>query len=608
MDAATATQARQVGASLVENEVITAAQLDQALQQQESTGERLDEILVAEFGVSQVDLSRALAEHPHDPVGTELRERLGLIPLQQTTVAQPLAAAEIRLRRPIGEIFVELGFITEDQLEGALAVQKQTGARIGEILVEQGILTRLDLASALAEHWESGRPAAAVAGPFAGNGVPVAPTLEPGRGVEADPPIVEPARPARRRWRRSRRSSAAEAIHSPTQAGQSAAFPATPGDLGGKIADLERMLASLEGVRVNDALASEARLAALEAAIGDLAGPDIRVREDIEQGRTDRPDALVSRLELLESKLEALGAAFEGRVEVLAAATVELGAELRALTDRPVGTEPGQQLTELAQRVESIETDGRERIGQLAEDLRADVQSRVAELASDLCAQQEESAALRVETSSFGARIDELQGLRHADVQAARAANEMFGKRLDMLAVARDGDADASLNTVRALEEAQALRAGLHDRLDRVEASLGQRLERIEESLAADDRTELSAMVAELGCRLDEQAAIGEERALSAAGKGPGQIERLGAAVVAADASMTERVPVPEGEGFVAFAPTAAGYRLIEVPGRPPEIGSTLELDVCDGPLVVTRYGSSPLPFDRRPCAYLGRD
>jgi hypothetical protein len=64
---------------------------------------------------------------------------------------------------------------------------------------------------------------------------------------------------------------------------------------------------------------------------------------------------------------------------------------------------------------------------------------------------------------------------------------------------------------------------------------------------------------------------------------------------------------VSETEGCVAFAPTADGYRLVELPGRPPEIGSTLELDVCDGPLVVTRYGSSPLPLDSRSCAYLER-
>ena len=272
-------------------------------------------------------------EAGHNPVGTELRERLGLIPLERDADSRPLTAADVRLRRPIGEIFVELGFITQGQLEGALAVQKTTGARIGEILVEQGILTRLDLASALAEHWESGQPEAPVVWPSPGNGVPVTPLPEPGLVagdaaaiVELEPRLelaedrVEPARPARRRWRRS--------------------------------------------VRVDDALATEARFAAVEAAIRDVAGRGMPAGDSAEQRRTDRPDALITRLELLERRLEAL-AVLEQRVVVLAASTVELGAELHALTDRPPGTEPRHQLSELAQRVESIEIEGRERLGML---------------------------------------------------------------------------------------------------------------------------------------------------------------------------------------------------------------------------------------------------
>lgn len=411
-------------------------------------------------------------EAGHNPVGTELRERLGLIPLERDADSRPLTAADVRLRRPIGEIFVELGFITQGQLEGALAVQKTTGARIGEILVEQGILTRLDLASALAEHWESGQPEAPVVWPSPGNGAPVTPLPEPGLVagdaaaiVELEPRLelaedrVEPARPARRRWRRS--------------------------------------------VRVDDALATEARLAAVEAAIRDVAGRGMPAGDSAEQRRTDRPDALITRLELLERRLEAL-AVLEKRVVVLAASTVELGAELHALTDRPPGTEPRHQLSELAQRVESIEIEGRERLGML-------------------------NAAV----SDLGRRLDE----------------------------------QAAIGEEQARASEWAIREGL--------ASLHEGL-------------------------------TGAEPEFSTDGKEPGQLERLGAAVVAVDARMADRGPVSKAEGFVAFAPTASGYRLVELPGGLPEIGSTLVLDVCDGPFVVTRHGRSPLPFDRRPCAYLG--
>ena len=81
------------------------------------------------------------------------------IPAPERRLPEPSPPQEVERRRPIGEIFVELGFITSDQLEAALDVQRQTGGRIGEILVEQGSLTRLDLASALAEHWEPRGPA-----------------------------------------------------------------------------------------------------------------------------------------------------------------------------------------------------------------------------------------------------------------------------------------------------------------------------------------------------------------------------------------------------------------------------------------------------------------
>jgi hypothetical protein len=59
-------------------------------------------------------------------------------------------------RRPIGEIFVERGYVTEEQLRAALEYQRSMGDQLlGEILVERGIVSRLDLASILSEQWSS---------------------------------------------------------------------------------------------------------------------------------------------------------------------------------------------------------------------------------------------------------------------------------------------------------------------------------------------------------------------------------------------------------------------------------------------------------------------
>ena len=62
--------------------------------------------------------------------------------------------APVRTRRQLGEILIELGFVSRVDVDSALEAQRTTGGRIGEILVDQGCLTRIDLACALAEQWE----------------------------------------------------------------------------------------------------------------------------------------------------------------------------------------------------------------------------------------------------------------------------------------------------------------------------------------------------------------------------------------------------------------------------------------------------------------------
>ena len=62
MEAAAATQSRLIGAILVENGLITRDQLVRALELQKETGERLGEIVVAEFNVPRLELASVLAE------------------------------------------------------------------------------------------------------------------------------------------------------------------------------------------------------------------------------------------------------------------------------------------------------------------------------------------------------------------------------------------------------------------------------------------------------------------------------------------------------------------------------------------------------------------
>ena len=64
--------------------------------------------------------------------------------------------------------------------------------------------------------------------------------------------------------------------------------------------------------------------------------------------------------------------------------------------------------------------------------------------------------------------------------------------------------------------------------------------------------------------------------------------------------------PEPSVDGWVALVPSPDGYRLLQRDGPPPERGAVLALD--DGMLVVLRLGPSPLPGDRRRCAYMEQE
>ena len=52
------------------------------------------------------------------------------------------------------------------------------------------------------------------------------------------------------------------------------------------------------------------------------------------------------------------------------------------------------------------------------------------------------------------------------------------------------------------------------------------------------------------------------------------------------------------------FVSKPTGYELLVREGAPPAVGAMVELD-GQGRWVVNRIGQSPLPQDRRPCAYL---
>jgi hypothetical protein len=61
---------------------------------------------------------------------------------------------ESAAKRRLGDIFVERGMIDQAQLDEALAVQRETGAKLGEVLVDLGFITRVALAGVISEQWD----------------------------------------------------------------------------------------------------------------------------------------------------------------------------------------------------------------------------------------------------------------------------------------------------------------------------------------------------------------------------------------------------------------------------------------------------------------------
>jgi hypothetical protein len=92
---------------------------------------------------------------------------------------------------------------------------------------------------------------------------------------------------------------------------------------------------------------------------------------------------------------------------------------------------------------------------------------------------------------------------------------------------------------------------------------------------------------------------------LVAAREGSSRPREVEAAPAPSPAPAPNPGPETATAGFVLFAGGPSGYRLLERDGSAPARGSELELE--GEHYVVLRLGPSPLPGDRRRCAFLER-
>jgi hypothetical protein len=135
MNVAEILSARLIGTMFVERGLLSESQIRVALEIQRETGQQLGQILVDRFGISRQELASVVADQWAD--------------IGKSTPQVDAAANESW--RKLGEIFVERGFVTQEQLDQALARQRETGERVGEALVAQGSISKFELAGALAE-------------------------------------------------------------------------------------------------------------------------------------------------------------------------------------------------------------------------------------------------------------------------------------------------------------------------------------------------------------------------------------------------------------------------------------------------------------------------
>ena len=462
-------------------------------------------------------------------------------------------------RRTIGEILLEHGFVTKEQVDEATAVQAESGRPLGQILVEAGTITRLELASALAEQWsDSGAPI----------GPPVGMTL----------------------------SGTAPALELPDATVRSAPAPDQP-ELLSRVelveAELERLSAVKEELDKLSAAESEDRMAPLRSAVEELAERMSATEPAIEEiGRrleflvVERGDdarlgeiaAVVAELqEQLASVSQGVDAAAESSHQVAADAAAALEGirdQIGALSVRISDAAGGQEVEQLRVLVDAL-SQGSARDADLVaqiEDLQAVVEALGDRPArdADLVAQIEDLQAV---VEALGQRPNRDQELiAQVDTLALRLAE--LGDRVDVLAAgvqSFSGDADALHELQSAL--AELTQRPLADpaaarRVDELAAAVEELVQRPASDPAAAKRLdELAAAVDELAQRAGADSAV--ER----------RVDELAATLDGLRASVDAIVATPAGD-------PALDEKLWEIAGRLEELERADSLDELRARLV----------------------
>jgi hypothetical protein len=415
--------------------------------------------------------------------------------------------------RGIGDILLELGFASQEDLASAALAQERTGQPLGQILVQNGVITRLELASALAEQWSD--PAASISlMPIPTPGARVAP--QPVDDAQYAARLEDAVADLARRMQVSepedgfneRVTDLAERIEATvawTQrievtvatlaqglegvtGGVEEAFATLQSGMTGLAADLavqslaERPVAD-DVVRGRvDQLASRLETLVDGAALDDLRGA---LREL--EGRPSGDPELEARLDRVEA-LAAEGAA-RAELEAQAALLTDLRSTLADLEARPVGS------PETDEKLERIEAHLAERLGTLADTAAVEALAARIDAASGL----EEGLVAAVD--ALAARIDEIAAQNEPD-------DELTARIDGVEALVETGTAALAelRNGIATLAESAV--AGRLEELNTALAALGTEVASLAHATPIDRVEELTATVEELTASQAAQATL----------------------------------------------------------------------------------------------------
>lgn len=385
-------------------------------------------------------------------------------------------------RRTIGEILLEHGFVTKEQIDEATALQLESGRPLGQILVEAGTITRLELASALAEQWsDSGAPIAPPIGLTLSGSVPPLELSD----HPASAPIPVPVQDQSELLSRLERVEAAiESLSTPGVEDVTSELRAVVGELSERLAIAEPGVEEL-GRRLEELAAgdrSDARLEELATAVSEL---------------QERLGALGQSVDSVASRADETAADAAGALEGVRAELSELSARIPALAD----AHEVEKLHELVDALSQRTTRDPDLVAEL-EDLQAVVEAlgKRPDRDFELLAQVD---ALAGRLAEIGDRVDVLAAAAQTAPGDAEALEELqralaeLAQRpvVDAAAERRVDELSGAVEELRSSMAELAARPGGDPALDEKLFEIASRLEELERAEALE---ELRARIAEL--------------------------------------------------------------------------------------------------------------